>query len=229
MPIKLYHFAFGPYPQRLNIYLAEKNPRGVELTVYDEPDGPSDVPPAVVRALTPTGSLPILIDEDGTTIGQSLAMLEYLEDKASEPDMRGTTAHARAVTRQFAHVFDEALTFFGIWARHGSRLGHGVVPISKDIAQICSNRYFDQLRVVEQMMGDTPFIAGKKVTLADCVAMATLQYSAEFYGVPIPPECASLRKWYDNFSLRSSAATPCYPEGKHERAYGLMGQSGIAF
>lgn len=228
MTIKLYNFAFGPYPQRLNIYLSEKNPSGVDLTVYDEPDSAANIPPTKIRALTPTGSLPILLDKDGTTIGQSLAILEYLEDRFPEPDLRGATAHARAVARQFVHVFDEALTFFGLWARHGSDLGRGIVPTSRDVAQLCSQRYFGQLRLVDRMMADTPFIAGEHVTIADCVAMATLQYSGDFYGVPIPPECVSLRKWYDSFSARPSAATPWYPESKRETAYGLIEQSGVS-
>lgn len=228
MTLKLYNFAFGPYPQRLNIYLSEKNLSGVDLTTFNEPDRTANIPPAEIHALTPTGSLPILLDVDGTTIGQSLAILEYLEDTFPKPDLRGATARARAVTRQFVHVFDEALTFFGLWARHGSDLGHGIVPTSREVAQLCSQRYFDQLRLIDRMMADTPFIAGEHVTVADCIAMATLQYSSDFYGVPIPPECAILRKWYDSFSMRPSAATPWYPESKRERAYGLIEQSGVS-
>ncbi len=228
MTIKLYNFAFGPYPQRLNIYLSEKNPSGVDLTIYNEPDSAANIPPAEIQELTPTGSLPMLVDDDGTTIGQSLAILEYLEDSFPKPDLRGATAHSRAVTRQFVHLFDEALTFFGLWARHGSHLGHGIVPTSREVAQLCSQRYFDQLRLVDRMMTDNPFIAGEHVTVADCVAMATLQYSSDFYGVSMPPECVNLRKWYDSFSVRPSAATPWYPERKRERAYGLVDQSGVS-
>lgn len=37
MLIEIFNFAFGPYPQKLNIYLAEKQPTGVALTLYDAP------------------------------------------------------------------------------------------------------------------------------------------------------------------------------------------------
>jgi glutathione S-transferase len=33
------------------------------------------------------GSLPIIRDADGAVIGQSLAILEYIEDIARDPDM----------------------------------------------------------------------------------------------------------------------------------------------
>lgn len=227
--MKLYNFAFGPYPQRLNIYLAEKCPADVERIIFDEPDRAADVPPARVKSLTPTGAMPILQDNDGTVIGQSLAILDYIEDKRPEPDMRGSTPAARARTREFVHVFDEALTFFGLWARHGSDLGHGVVRTSQDVAEICAGRYWGQLRLVERMMGEDAFIAGDRVTVADCVAMATLQYAADFYAVPVPPDCIRLQSWFNRFSSRPSAARPKYPEDKRARALGLMEQTGVVF
>lgn len=228
LPIKLYNFAFGPYPQRLNIYLAEKNPQNVELILFDEPDKRADVPPTAVKALTPTGAMPILHDDDGTVVGQSLAILEYLDDTASGPDMLGATPAARARTRQFVHILDEALTFFGLWARHGSVLSHGIVRTSQEVAEICAARYFDQLRLIDRMMGEDQFIVGDRVTVADCVAMATLQYVADFYDVPIPSECTKLQGWFARFSRRSSAARPSYPETKRLRALGLMEQTGVS-
>src|SRR5690606_21209956 len=178
----------------------EKIPTNVELIIFDEPDKRAGVPPAAVRELTPTGSMPILEDDDSTVIGQSLAILEYLEDKTSGPDMLGATPVARARTRQFVQILDEALTFFGLWARHGSRLGHGIVRTSQDVAEICAARYFEQLRLIEKMKGDTDFIANDCVTIADCVAMATLQYAIDFYDVPISPDCPKLARWYAGFS-----------------------------
>lgn len=228
MPIMLYNFVFGPYPQRLNIYLAEKNPQNVELILFEEPDKGADVPPVAIKELTPTGSLPILRDDDGTVIGQSLAILEYLEERASGPGMVGATPAARARTRQLVNVFDEALSFFGLWARHGSLLGHGVVRTSMEVAEICAARYFEQLRLVEKLMRESRFIAGDEVTIADCVAMATLQYATDFYDVPIPAECVKLQHWFDRFSERASAVRPRYPQAKLSRGVGLMAQTGIS-
>ena len=227
MAIKTYSFQFGPYPQRLNIYLAEKQPANVEATIWPAPNASAGIPPAEIKALTSTGSLPILQDEDGTVIGQSLAILEYLEERASGPDMLGSTPAQRARTRQFVHQFDEALTFFALWARHGSHLSRGSVRSSQDVAEICAERYFRQLRLIDKSMGKTAFIAGDFVSLADCVAMATLQYAKEFYSVPIPEDCARLSRWFEAFSHRPSAASPPYPEDKRALGLGLMQQTGI--
>lgn len=225
--IEVFNFAFGPYPQRVNIYLAEKQPEGVAVTWYAEPDRRANTPPPEIRALARMGSLPILRHANGTIIGQSLAILDYIEDTIPDPDMRGSTPAARAKVRQCVHMFDEALTFFGLWARHGSALGQGVVRSSQDVSEICADRYFGQLRLIERLMSEEPFIAGELVTLADCVAMAMLQYASDFYAVPIPPECVKLQMWFDSFSQRPSAKRPPYPEQQRRKALGLMEQTGV--
>lgn len=227
--MEVFNFAFGPYPQRLNIYLAEKQPEDVAVTLYEAPNKRAGAPPSWVQALTTLGSLPILRDHDGTVIGQSLAILEYIEDRVSDPNMRGNTPAERAYVRQLVQVFDEALTFLGLWARHGSELGHGVVRSSQEVADICAARYFEQLHTIDRMIIGGQFLAAERVTIADCVGMAMLQYANDFYNVPIPPECANLQRWFDSFNQRPSTASPPYPHNQLVIAQGLMQQTKISF
>lgn len=225
--MKLYNFPFGPYPQRVAIYLSEKGLANIEVIHLEPPNGKtgrSDF----LKHITPAGSLPAIVDDDGTVVGQSLAILEYIEDTHPEPDMRGKTAAARAHTREFINVFDEALTFFGLWARHGSHLSHGINRVSRDMAEICSARYFQKLRLAEKMIDPAMgFIAGDTVTIADCVAMATLHYIIAFYDVPIPSDCPKLVDWYARFSARLSAPPNNFPQEQHRFARNLMEQTGI--
>lgn len=229
MTTRLYNYAFGPYPQRLNIYLAEKNPPAVERIMFSQPDGHSSAPPASVKALTATGSLPILQEDDGTVIGQSLAILEYLEDRIAAPAMRGDSPASRAKVRQLVQSFDESLTFFGLWARHGSRLGHGIVRTSQEVSEICAARYFGNLRVIEKTLPEAEFLAGDNISIADCVAFAMLQYARDFYAVPVPPDCPRLETWFNRFSARPSARMPVYPEKQRQMALGLMEQTRTGF
>jgi glutathione S-transferase len=132
-----------------------------------------------------SAACPIIVDDDGTVVGQSLAILEYLEDTRPGPDMRGKTPVTRAPTREITAVFDEAMTFFGLWARHDGHLNRGTDRESQDLAEICAARYFQKLRLVEQMIDGTEFLAGDMVTIADCVAMATLLGSNWLLVLPI--------------------------------------------
>lgn len=225
--MRLYNFAFGPYPQRLTIYLTEKGLTDVELIRLEPPGGETNWPPAAIEHLSPSGSLPIIVDDDGTVVGQSLAILEYIEDTRGGLDMRGKTPRDRARTREVTTVFDEALTFFGIWARHGSRRNRGSDQESQAIARIGAERYFEKLRLAERMVAGAEFIAGETVTTADCVAMAALHFILSFYGVPIPSDCSRLSDWFARFSRRPSAPTCDYPPEQHELALGLLAQTGV--
>ncbi|RZN34698.1 glutathione S-transferase family protein [Bradyrhizobium sp. Leo121] len=226
--MKLYNFAFGPYPQRLTIYVAEKGLTDIELIRLDPPTDQTNWPPALLKGLTPASSLPIVVDDDGTVVGQSLAILEYLEDTRPGPDMRGRTPADRAHTRELVTVFDDALSFFALWARHGSLLNRGVDRESRDVAEICAPSYFQKLRLAERMIGDAEFLAGEAVTIADCVAMATLRYVDGFYDVPIPSDCSRLSNWYARFSSRPSVPAHDFPPHQHALARHLMTQTGIS-
>ena len=226
--MKLYNFEFGPYPQRIKIYLVEKGITDIDVVAFDAPTRNSTWPPPDVAMLTPTGSLPIIVDDDGTTVTQSLAILEYLEDTRPERDMRGATAAERARTRQLVNVFDEALGAFALWGRYGSDLGGRDKDGYRQVIRIGAEGFFRKLRLAERMIDDSEFLSGAGVTIADCVAMATLQHTIDFYGVPIPPDCPRLARWYERFASRPSGRVCEYPSEQHGTARHLMAQSNIA-
>lgn len=115
--MKLYELGWALFPRRVGIYLAEKKINGIERVALDALD------PEVgsrMASLSPQGTVPALETEDGTIIGSSIAILEYLEERFPSPDMIGATPEARARTREFVSVIDEATNQFGIWCHKGS-------------------------------------------------------------------------------------------------------------
>lgn len=225
--MKLYNFPYGPYPQRVTIYIAEKGLGGIELVSLEPPGVGANWPPTVIQKLSPSGSLPLLVDDDGTVVGQSLAILEYLEETRDAPNMLGKTARDRARTREIVATIDEALTYFALWARFGSRLNGSGEGDNKPIVALGAEQYVRRLRLAERMIVETEFLAGDTVSIADCVAMAMFQFALGFYGVPIPGDCPRLADWYRRFSLRPSVTAQAYPPAQHALAMGLMAQTGI--
>jgi glutathione S-transferase len=124
-------------------------------------------------------------------------------------------------------VFDEAIAFFGLWARHGSYLNRGIIKESLEAAAIGAERYAQKLRLAERMLMKGQFLTGPDITIADCVAMATLQFTREFYGVPIPADCPALIDWYARFSARPSVQKLSFPADQHAIAHELIAQTGI--
>jgi glutathione S-transferase len=223
--MKLYNFSWGPYPRRVEIYLAEKAIGGIEKVEVEFPHQPALWPEGFLKRLNPAHSLPVLDTGKGPLIGQSLAILEYLEELYPSPDLIGATPEARAATREWIAIFDEATSFFGIWARQGSAVNADRHPRNVAAAVVGAERYFSKLRVAEEKFVG-PFLGGEALSMADCVAMALIEFTDQFYGVPLPGDCPKLLAWYSQMSNRATISRPSYPQQMRDTAYGLPGQTG---
>ena len=206
----LYELEWGLYPRRVGIYLAEKGIMDIDRVALDISAG---WPPPELERLSPLATVPILLTEDGMPIRSSIAILEYLEERFPSPDLLGATPELRALTRELAAVIDEAASQFGIWCHKGSPAFAGREEQSREAATIAADAYYGRLSLLDTLASETPgvFLAGDEVTIADCIAMATLQFAEKLYGVSLPEGCPALRDWYHTFSRRPSAAAPSYP------------------
>lgn len=218
--MKLYELDWGLYPRRVSIYLAEKGISGVERIAFD---ALAEWPSPVLARLSPAATVPILQTDDGTLIRSSIAILEYLEEQFPTPDMLGATPNARARTRELVSVIDEASNQFVIWCRESSPLFASLNKQSREAATLAADAYYGRLRLLDTMAQESegPFLAGSQATIADCIAVATLQFAENFYGVPVPENCSVLSDWYAFFALRPSAGLPSYPEPLRALAHGL--------
>jgi maleylacetoacetate isomerase len=56
------------------------------------------------RAINPMGALPVLVDDDGTSLDQSLPILEYLDERYPDPALLPKDAAGRARVRALAQM-----------------------------------------------------------------------------------------------------------------------------
>jgi glutathione S-transferase len=94
--MKLYTHPFSIFPRRVQIAVREKGLTCEEVAV--------DVPghanrSAAFRRLNPFGQIPVL-EDDGLVVSESIAILEYLEERQPEPALLPRTPRERAVARQ---------------------------------------------------------------------------------------------------------------------------------
>lgn len=100
---RLYHLWLSPFSRKVRIVLAEKGlefEMKVEKTWERRPD---------FLALNPAGQVPVLIDEDGTTVVDSGVICEYLEEvypAEKGKSLYGPTPAARAEVRRLVAWFD---------------------------------------------------------------------------------------------------------------------------
>ena len=94
--MRLYWHPFSLFPRRVRVALREKDIACEELEV-DLPGGATRA--AAFRRLNPFGQVPVL-EDDGVVIYESLAILEYLEERHPRPALLPGDAAARAHCRQ---------------------------------------------------------------------------------------------------------------------------------
>jgi glutathione S-transferase len=218
--MKLYEISWGIYPRRVGIYLAEKGITDIErIDIAVTPQSPQ---PLLGDTSIP-GTVPALDTGKGMVIGSSIAIMEYLEELYPDPNLLGQTALERARTREIVSVIEEATIYKGIWVRNSSPLFSFRNDQNIEGGKVVAMAYYRALRMLDKYAAasDGPFVAGKTVTIADCISYATIQFANSVYGLQMPEECSALRGWFERFAQRPSAAIPHYPQEALDLAQGL--------
>jgi glutathione S-transferase len=198
----------GPNPKRVRVYLAEK---GIALPVVhvDIFAGENRTPEFLAR--NPLGRLPVLELDDGTHLPESLAIIEYLEEIHPAPPMIGRTPAERARVRALERVAE-----MGVLHRVGTLYIHGPGPHSaaavalgaRPSPEACdyARSYLRAaLATLDGAIGDGPFVAGERPTIADCTLWAALEMAA-LLGIETGGRFAAIERWHARFAPRPSAS-----------------------
>ena len=200
--MKLYTFPPAPNPRRLNTYLGEKQLR-IPVQLVNLGTGEHRQPEMLAK--NPMGGLPFLELDDGTILTESLAIIEYLEELHPEPPMIGRTPVQRALTRRIERICE-----LGVMSRvariiHNTKSPLPGVEPNLPVAKQARAELPGVLRVLEDEVGDRPFLAGDRPSIADCTLFGTWEFG-RLFGVEIDPEFGNLHRWHQAFLGRPSAS-----------------------
>jgi len=200
--MKLYDFQYAPNPRKLRVYLAEKGlsiPRETVNIVKGEQAAPAFL------ARNPMGGLPVLELDDGTCLRESLAIIEYLEELHPEPSMIGTTPLERAQVRAIERTADQGL-IGGV-----ARVFHNTPSVlpgrqpNPEMAAIARRELEKPSLYLASLLADgRAFLAGDRVTIADCTAFAAMEFARTGNLAIAWPD--ALAAWFERFRERPSAA-----------------------
>ena len=198
--MKLYTFPPAPNPTKLAIYLGEK---GLEIPseLVNLVHGDQKKPEFLAR--NPLGGVPVLELDDGSVLRESLAIIEYLEELHPDPPMIGTDPLERARVRELERTIELGVMNRVARIVHNTRSPLGLPP-NEAAARDDRERLPGVLRYVDDRIGDHPFVAGERPTIADCTLFAACRF-AGFFGVELDPACTRVHRWYRDFQARPSA------------------------
>ena len=113
--MKLYMVPLAPNPTKVMLYIAEREELGVDMSieqiVVNTVKGRHKEPEHLAR--NPFGTVPALELDDGTYLVESLAMIDFLEDKFPNNTMYQGTPEEKGKARDMERVID--LRLGGPW------------------------------------------------------------------------------------------------------------------
>ena len=217
---KLYHFESSPYGWMARMALAEK---GLEYEMAEPRD--RDKNPEL-KSLNPINRTPTLVD-DGKPIFESLAILEYLDEKYPNPPMMPKDpvdrARARAMSMLgYLYIYADArlvaMQLFD-WESWDSKTmvypaRRPAESIDQAIVGPGEERLMNHFGILDRELATRPWAAGSMFGIPDVVLLPTAM-GFKLRGRPIQ-EFPHVAKWLDACMARpavKSTATPLVKRG----------------
>src|SRR5262249_11101814 len=207
--MKFYDCATAPSPRRVRIFLAEK---GLSLeTVQVDLRNNEQLAPAF-RAINPDCTVPALQLDDGTVIGDAIAICQYLEELHPAPPLIGTSPQERAVVNGLNRQIERDGFYAAMDAFRNAAKGlkGRALPGPHDYEQIPDlaargrTRLGHFLAAMNARLADREFVAGSRYTIADISTQVLIDF-AGWIKMTIPEEFTNLRRWHAAVAARPSA------------------------
>src|SRR5579859_5497569 len=159
--------SFGPNPRANRMFLIEKGLK-IPTKEMDLMKAENRRPPYTDR--NPGGQLPSLELDNGKTIGETVAIFEYLEEKHPKPALIGATAEERAETRQWQLLVEPNITeniYNGFRYAEGFDLFKNRIPVFPEAAPSLKTLAQKRMEWLDGLMTGRDWIVPERFTIAD--------------------------------------------------------------
>ena len=198
--MKLYESP-SPNARRVHIFMAEK---GIECERIAVDIRAAENLSAEYLAKNPGGRVPMLELEDGTFIGESVAICRYLESLQPESPLFGESGIQAAKVEMWQRraelnfLLEVAGAFRNITGFFKDR-----ETCVAEWGQVCAERAPKMLSMFDEQLSQTAYLAGDTFSIADITLAVALDF-ARMVKVVALPELPNIERWYGEVSARSS-------------------------
>lgn len=197
--------ALSPAPRCVRMFLLEK---GLTLPTQQVDVFSGENRQAPFLTHNPAGQTPALLLDNGRCLAESVAIMEYLEERYPEPPLIGRTPEERALTRQWQRRVELNITENIHNAFHyaeGLPRFTGRIPVEPQAADGLKRVAQDRLAWLDTMLAGRPYLTGEHFSLADLWLYVWLDF-AESVGQPFNHQLPHLGPWFARVAARPSAA-----------------------
>lgn len=193
----------APNPRRVRIFLAEK---GLDIPRVRVKLARREHKADAHRARNSLGQVPTLELDDGTMISESVSICRYLDALHPAPPMFGSTPlEAASVDMWIRRIEFQLMAPVGMFWRHAHPLTAALLTQHTAFGESNRDLYARACHWLDGELGSGGFIAGDACSMADIVALTTVDFAA-FTGLELPGDCAALNAWHARMSARPSAS-----------------------
>ncbi|MGH7859663.1 MAG: glutathione S-transferase family protein [Candidatus Binatia bacterium] len=214
-----YYNSLGPNPRALRMFLAEK---GLEIDTRDVDLMAAENRRAPYTDRNPGGQIPALALDDGTVIGETVAIFEYLEEQEPDPSLIGKNAKERAETRMWQRRIEQRITenlYNGFRFAEGLELFKNRMRCLPEAAAGLKQIAAENVGWLDGLLENRPFIVDGRFTIADIILYCALDFGASV-GQKVDPKLAKVSAWYARVGGRPSAKASLHPFSEKARIRG---------
>jgi glutathione S-transferase len=201
--MKLYDSKQAPNPRRARIFLAEK---GITVPTEQVDIMAKQHKTPEYAAINPLQRMPALVLDGGTVITESIAICRYFEALQPEPPLFGVGAEEIALVEMWNRRVEHGMFFpvAQVFRHTHPAMKELEVPQVPDWAEANKPRILEFLRVLDDDLKNTRFIAGDRYTVADITALCAVDFMKPAR-VAVPDDFANVKRWHADVSARPSA------------------------
>ena len=191
----LYYHRQSNFSRKIRILLEEKQIH-YELQEIDL----MNKPPHFLQ-ISPIGKVPVLVDEDGTTIWDSSLIAEYIDEKHSEPKFYPTEFKARLECRKWEELADTlGDKIINLWILNLTNKGDPTFYQS-----VLKKSLEDLFPVFDRQLARTKYLLGSELwSMADIAALCSFGYYNLRFNENWKLNYPYLRIWFDRLHQRES-------------------------
>ena len=198
--------SIGPNPKVVRMFMAERGIAGIQVQTIDLLGGENRQAPYLAK--NPAGQCPALELDDGSILTEITAICEYLDETTPGQSLIGATPLQRAETRMWTRRIDLNIVepmVGGFRSAEGLKLFAPRMRCIPQAADDLKTIAKEKLVWLDSLIAGRTFICGDRLSLADILLFAFLQFAATVRQ-PLDPANTNLTAWYDRMAARPSAA-----------------------
>ena len=196
----LLHLPLDPFSRKIRIVLGEKK---ITASLAVEPIWERR---HEFLSINPAGTVPVFIEDDGTTISTSQAIAEYLEETSKEPALIFGTALQRAEIRRLCNWFDVKFNTEVTEYLLGEKIMKRFLGLGEPSSETIRAGYANidtHLGYIEYLSEQRAWLAGENFSLADITAASHIS-CIDYLGDIAWEDYQQAKQWYARIKSRPS-------------------------